>query len=204
VKLTRGSVWDAAGVALFCQTDGLQRLVIPLYRQAQAGEVIGTGLCGPEVKPTASGYDVGGVYQVPSELDVDRDGALERVRGEGGDGPILGFVVEESAVGELRFETWEGSGCHEGKLVWCRVDGEIVYYQITAGNTKEESLTGERRGFQVATASQLGVLDPEKGFRKNPWLPPMNTPVFGVPSAFGEAVKITKDGDFEYGIVPGS
>lgn len=204
VRLSHAPAWDASEVALFCQSDGLQRLVIPLYRQAQAGEVIGTGLCGPEVQPPRSGYEKGRVFPVPPDLEVDRNAVLEEIRGEGGKGPIVGFVVEESSVGELRFETWEGSGCREGKLVWCRVDGEIVYYQITSGNTKEESLKGERRGFQVASASQLGVLDPEKGFRKNPWLPPMNTPVFGVPPEFGKTEVITKVGDFEYGVVPGS
>jgi len=53
-----------------------------------------------------------------------------------------------------------------------------VFYQITEGVTREESLQTDRHGFQFAVAAQLGVLDPKAGFVNYPWLPTMNTPVF--------------------------
>jgi hypothetical protein len=204
VELSRPDRWALDGLALFAQADGQRRPILPLYRQVQAGSVLGTALCGPQITVEEGGYEPGHVYEVSAELEITRASVLASLRGEGTQGDILGFVVEDSSVGEIRFETWSDSECHEGKLVWCRVGKDVVYYQVTAGNTREETLSGDRHGFQVAAASQLGILDADRGFKKHPWLPAMNTPVFGVPQGFGSEISITQDGDFHYGVIPGT
>src|SRR5206468_636490 len=79
-----------------------------------------------------------------------------------------------------------------------------VFYQITEGTTQEEGLERDRHGYQIALASQLGLLNPERGFEKFPWLPAMNTPVFAVPAGYGSgSVKFNPD-DFKFGNVPGT
>lgn len=204
VELAQPELWDLNGLALFIQADGAHRPVVPLYRQVQAGAVLGTGMCGPPLEKPQGDWTAGSVYPMPTSEQATRDTVLAELRGEGGDGVITGFVVEDSVVGAIRFETWSGAGCQEGQLVWCRVGKEIVYYQVTAGATREETLSGDRHGFQVASAAQLGVLDSERGFRKKPWLPVMNTPVFSVSKNFGSEVAITQEGDFKYGVIPGT
>jgi DNA helicase HerA-like ATPase len=117
---------------------------------------------------------------------------------------LLGFVIEESAINSIRFETWREDRCREGLLVWCRVDDKKVFYQITDGVTKEETLQADRHGFQYALAAQLGVFGGENGFEKYPWLPAMNTPIFCEDERFGADAALVRDGDFVYGCIPGT
>jgi len=89
-------------------------------------------------------------------------------------------------------------------LVWSRAGDKRIYYQIAEGHTKEEGLESNKHGYQLAEASQLGVLDESRGFLKYPWLPAMNTPVFSVPKDFGtDAIKLTGK-EFVYGTIPGT
>jgi uncharacterized protein len=87
-------------------------------------------------------------------------------------------------------------------VVWCLVNKERIYYQITNGVTHEETLHTDRHGFQVAIAAQLGHLEPHKGFTKHEWLPTMNTPVFAIPEDFGRDLDIGEPSDFSYGCIP--
>jgi len=89
-------------------------------------------------------------------------------------------------------------------LVWARIGPEKVFFQVTSGVTREETLETDRNGYQVAEASQLGVLRDKVGFEKYAWLPSMNTPVFAEPPSFGGSLETVQDGDFAYGLIPGS
>jgi hypothetical protein len=79
-----------------------------------------------------------------------------------------------------------------------------VFFQITDGLTTEEAIEQNRHGSQCAVASQLGVFSDGAGFRKYPWLPPMNTPVFCQPEGFGHDMQAAQEGDFIYGNLPGT
>jgi uncharacterized protein len=202
VALERSANWTHSSAKLYQQPDGVQRLVVPLYQQVQDEGLLGTGLCGtaPQ-KAHLTGLQDGGVYQLATAL-TDQEVATSL--GATPSSRLVGFVVEDSSIGELRFETWRPDVCREGMLVWCNVGDTRVCYQIAEGVTREESLETTRRGFQVAMASQLGSLDANRGFIKFPWLPPMNTPVFCESEAFGEDIDTQESGDFVYGTIPGT
>src|SRR5207249_1089905 len=70
--------------------------------------------------------------------------------------------------------------------------------------TREEAFESNRHGFQVALAAQVGTFQPTLGFQKFPWLPAMNSPVFGVPADFGGDLQAAKDTDFRLGTIPKS
>ena len=189
--------WQPDKVKLLQQADGTQRYVVPLFSQAAEGQILGTGLCVADVESPLSGLEPGSVYE-PILLEK----TVEELLGGDKDSTLVGFVDQDSIIAQLRFHTWNPTSCREGMLVWSRVGAQRVYYQITEGITQEEGLESNRHGYQIAVASQLGVLSPENGFEKFAWLPAMNTPVFAVPTGFGkDMVKIAGD-DFQYGVVP--
>ena len=115
---------------------------------------------------------------------------------------LIGFIIEDSSIGQIRFETWRHDLCCDGLLVWCPVGGKRVFYQITEGATREEALEGDRHGFQYGVASQLGELESDAGFVRNHWVPLMNTPVFW-DADIAEGPSVQK-GDFVYGTLPGT
>lgn len=200
VQLSDASQWDSDSQFVYAQADGQRRLVFPLYSRVQQDGVLATALCGPSIPQEPDGREAGHVYP----LQADERPALEATILDLDPKELLGFIVEESSIGSIRFETWRVDKCAEGALVYCQIGKRTVYYQIAEGVTREESLESDRHGFQVAVATQLGVLDDDRGFRKYPWLPPMNTPVMGVPEDFGDGLLEEHDRDFSYGRIPGS
>jgi len=117
---------------------------------------------------------------------------------------LIGFIVEGSSISQIKFETWRSELCREGLLVSAQVGGAKVYYQVTDGETHDESLQADRHGYQVAVATQLGTLDLQDGFRKFSWLPSMNAPVFAESSTFGSEMNTIHATDFCFGKIPGS
>lgn len=115
---------------------------------------------------------------------------------------LIGFVIEESEIGQIRFETWRQDACREGHLVWINVGADRVYYQVVNGINREETFESNRHGFQVAIAAQVGVADPVKGFVKYAWLPSMNSPVFGVKVNFGASLFRVRTNEFLLGNIP--
>jgi hypothetical protein len=107
-------------------------------------------------------------------------------------------------VNSIRFETLNHTSCYDGMLVWTRLIGKTVYYQIVLGETFEETFSLDKHGFQVATAVQLGLLQSEAGFEKYDWLPPMNTPVFMERTISASEVNSTQAKDFILGNIPKS
>ena len=193
------SAWDPRFIRVLQQGDGKQRYIIPLFFQSQGSQILGTGLCLEEVSHKIKGLESGCLYD-PGDIDKSPEELL------GGDinSKLIGFIDQNSTISQIRFHTWNPSDCSEGRLVWSKVGNKRVYYQIVEGVTNEEGLETDRHGYQTAVASQLGTLSAERGFEKFPWLPGMTTPVFIVPSGFGEGIITSTENEFKYGTVPGT
>jgi len=183
-------------------SEGKLRTIIPLYKQESQGQALGTGLIADlDATPTRD-MEPGCVYEAGTEMDTEA--ALTKQLGGDESSFLVGFVIEDSKIGAIRFETWRSDMCRDGLLVWCMVGDRKVFYQIAEGVTREENLKRDRHGYQFAIAAQLGSLDPSQGFVKHDWLPSMNTPVFCEAATFGDKLGVLKDGDFVFGTIPGT
>lgn len=185
-----------------CTGDGRSRMLIPLFSQAQDECLIGTGLCLADSDEPFAHTHRGGVCL----CDLGSGSAAEAVRDRFSlDSPAMpiGLVCEGSQIGKVKFDTWAAGACKEGQLVFCRVGGQRVFYQIVEGNTREEILAKHTHGFQVAESTQLGVLEKAKGFVKFPWLPGINTPVFSATGQTFPELPEPGKGEFVIGTVPG-
>ncbi len=202
VALRPGAGWTEETPRLYQDGDGHQHFLVPLYRQVRDQQAIGTGLIAKRPGESIPGLIGGSVYALTDADRPDRETIAEALGGTPGS-QLLGFVIENSNIGEIRFETWREELCREGLLVSCRVSGQTVYYQVMEGVTREESLESDRLGSQYAIAAQLGVLTRHRGFVKAAWLPTMNSAVFAASPDLGEGNEIP-EGDFVFGIVPGS
>jgi uncharacterized protein len=198
VELDPAQIWTAEHPAILQAADGKQQIVVPLYSQLRGEHLLATGLCVPASDLPAEKLTPGHLYPLAS---VGADSVAEKLGGRS-TSALIGFIIEDSSIGQIRFETWRHDLCCDGLLVWCPVGGKRVFYQITEGATREEALEGDRHGFQYGVASQLGELESEAGFVRNHWVPLMNTPVFwDADIAEGPSVQ---PGDFVYGTLPGT
>jgi hypothetical protein len=200
VSLTPGTDWTTKQGKIYQQADGKQKLVIPLYSQVQDEGVIGTGLCVDSPLKHINGLFRGQLYDNPAP-QLSESELSQQLSGDA-TSRLVGFIVEDSNIGAIRFETLGSNACQEGMVVWCRIGTERIFYQIANGLTREEALQTDKHGFQIAVAAQLGRLDSEKGFTKYEWLPAMNTPVFATAEKFGEHLRTGKPDDFFFGTVP--
>jgi uncharacterized protein len=198
-----GTDWNNRSIKIFQQAGGDQNLVLPLYCEPQGEQMVGTGLVLKELSEKVPRLDNGFMYEADQGLTIT-DAEISEALGGGSQSKLVGFIVEESTIPEIRFEIWDPNLCWEGMLVWCDIGEKHVYYQVTNGCTKEETYQSNRHGFQLGSATQLGVLDKDQGFQKYFWVPRMNTPVFAESDSFGEGVLTTQDGDFVYGNIPGT
>ena len=201
VSLDPSADWSPSRGKIYQQADGKQTLVIPLFSQVQDEGLLGTGLCVESPTERIKGLSGGQVYETADKFCLSESEISQKLSGDA-TSRLIGFVVEESSIGTIRFETLDSETCQEGMVVWCRIGVDRVFYQITNGLTREETLQTDKHGFQIAVAAQLGRLDNEKGFSKYEWLPAMNTPVFATSEQFGGHLEIGKAGDFFYGLVP--
>lgn len=199
--LQPGANWAPTRVKIYQQSD-TQYYIIPLFSQEHGEETVGVGLCAGKVPEPIPNLISGFLYETPKSIKSEEE--IAQLLGADKGAKLVGFVSENSNIEAIQFQTITPTCCQEGMTVWCNVGKIRIYYQITEGATKEESLESNKHGFQIATASQLGLLDNERGFTKYGWLPAMNTPIFAVPDSFGADCKIIKDGDFVYGNVPGT
>jgi hypothetical protein len=203
VDIDPATEWTYESPKIFQRVDGTQSLVIPLYTQLQGDRLVGTGLCVKARDERLQGLDDGHLYDA-TNADPISDTEISEALGGGVASKLVGFVIEESTIPEIRFETWDADACREGMLVWCHIGSDRVYYQITNGATREESFQTNRHGFQIAVATQIGILDDRRGFLKYTWVPLMNTPVFAEAEDFGSNLNIVHANDFIYGNLPGS
>ena len=182
--------------------NGQSQWLVPLYSQFQDEQLLATGLLtGIDYKGKSPRKNC--IFEpvnepFPTKTDINR--AL------GGDAKssLIGFIVENSSISAIRFETLNPNDCYGGMLVWAKVANRKVYYQIVSGETKEESFSGDKHGFQVATATQLGELDEQHGFKKRNWLPAMNTPVFTASVDSPISASTVSEREFKLGTIPES
>jgi hypothetical protein len=201
VSLDSTADWSPARGKVYQQADGKQVLVMPLFSQVQDEGLLGTGLCVDSIAEQITGLSNGQVYEFGDKYRFSDSDISQRLSGDA-TSKLVGFVVEDSSISAIKFETVDSLSCREGMVVWCRIGEENIFYQITNGATREESLQTDRHGFQVAIDAQLGRLDRAKGFSKYEWLPAMNTAVFATSEQFGAGLEVGKEGDFFYGLVP--
>ncbi len=174
VKLGKGRAWKPGTLFTAAMSDGEQQFVIGLFSQVQGLEVMGTGLCVAGVKEPIEAV-ARHVYATHDEQKT-----LEFIENLSGakDARLIGFIVENSTIGRLRFEVAAVCDLAEGDVVFANISGREIFYQILDAETAEESFDQNPRGTHIVRAVQLGCYDPQKGFMKYPWLPPMNTPLF--------------------------
>ncbi len=197
VKLTAMQAWQPNRLFTASMPDGTQQYVVSLFSQTQGYEVVGTGLCvatvaKPEVLP------VGVVCS--SHDDKMTEEFLEKLSGAK-DSKLFGFVVENSSIGVISFEVSTRADLHEGDVVFARVGGQDIFYQIIGAETFEESFDQNPRGTHVVKAAQLGVYSDANGFTKFTWLPAMNSPIFSAGSR-QFAPPIIGEREFAIGKVP--
>ncbi len=200
-SITEDVDWDNGEPLLYQRLDKSQQWVQPLYSHFNDQRRVGTAMVLAESKNSLAGLAVGNIY-VPEEK-IEHEQVLTLL-GEGANSRLLGFVAEDSLIGRIRFEVKRDAACSDGSLIWCRINGQKVYYQISAGTTLEEGIDGDKHGYQVAMASQLGTLD-VNGFHKYDWLPNMNTPVFTmVEGVLDTGLDEVPDDCLSYGVLPSS
>ena len=200
VSLSRSDTWSSSRLHSVRLPGGGGRHLVPLFLQTQETGLLGTGICVGEPLACLPSLKLGGVYLVDDNTQLKE--LMDQVSGDGSS-ELVGFVVEGSGIGAINFEIARSEELEEGAVVFCKLAGQHVFYQILDARTSEESFVQNPRGTHIATAVQLGIHKAEGGFDKYPWLPPMNTPVFK--PAAGFAVDTTmKVGEFVVGNVPGT
>lgn len=180
--------WDTDSVQVACLADSTQVYVLPLYSQIRDGDHVGTGLCVGAANPLVPDVMPGSVCTASSQ-SLKRHELIKQLSNHDGNVELIGFVVEGSKIASIEFELSTQMPLEEGHLVFCTQGGSTVYYQITDARTSEESFERNPRGTYVVTASQVGILTPDKGFVKYPWLPEMNAPVFHT----SDPIQLAKD-----------
>lgn len=200
-SINKSTDWEQGKSLIYQRVDKSQQWVLPLYSHLSDELRIGTAMLLGAVEEAKKGLADGHIYEPEEELPHD---AVMSLLGETTQSRLIGFVAEDSSIGRIRLEVKSDSPCADGMLIWCKVGGENVYYQVSAGTTTEENLDGDKHGYQIAHAAQLGTLE-NCEFKKFDWLPNMNAPVFSV---INDAVGINEDDPnpnyFRFGKIPKS
>lgn len=197
VRLNSGSAWKPNTLHVAAMPDGGQQYVLSLFTQVQGTDVIGTGLC---IAAAADKLELPTGCVCASHDEEKTASFLENLSGTKG-AELIGFTVEDSTIGTLRFEVAASAGLAEGNVLFTRIAGDDVYYQILDAETAEESFDRNPRGTHIVRAAQLGRYSTDSGFTKYPWLPAMNTPLFAAANLTLPAPQIG-DREFEIGKVP--
>jgi uncharacterized protein len=197
VRLNRGAAWKPSALHVAAMSDGDQQFVVALFSQVQGSEVMGTGLC---VAAVAEPLPIVIGQVVNSHSQEKAAEFIESLSGTKG-AQLVGFTVENSTIGTLRFEVSAAEELGEGQVVFARINGRDVFYQILDAQTAEESFDHNPRGTHIVHGSQLGCYDDASGFTKYEWLPGMNAPVFWAKSRAFPPAKMN-DREFIIGSVP--
>lgn len=199
--INQSTDWEKGKPLIYQRVDKSQQWVLPLYSHLNHERRIGTAMLLGEVEEVKRGLADGHIYDPEEKLEHD---AVMGLLGETTKSRLIGFVAEDSSIGRIRLEVKSDSPCADGMLIWCKVGDVKVYYQISAGTTIEENLDGDKHGYQIAYAAQLGTLE-RCEFKKFDWLPNMNAAVFSLNDG---AVDINGEdpdpNDFQFGQLPKS
>lgn len=175
VRLSKDAIWPNGALYALATAEQKQEYMISLFSQVQDSEVVGTGLCAGAVDEVDTFLSTGQVKRIHKQEKLEE--LLENISGTKGV-ELIGFVVENSTIGLIKFEVSPSSKVKEGDVVFCRIDKEDIFYQILDAETAEESFNQNPRGTCIVKAAQLGAYSADFGFTKYPWLPAMNTPIF--------------------------
>ncbi|MCC6468742.1 MAG: DUF87 domain-containing protein [Alphaproteobacteria bacterium] len=197
VRLKKGASWKRGTLHTASMSDGDQRFVISLFTQMQGVDVVGTGLCVADVAERVEASP----GQVFATHDTDKTNSFIEILSGARGSELIGFTVENSTIGQMRFEIAASAELSEGDVVFAKIGGNDVFYQILDAETAEESFDQNPRGTHIVRAAQLGDYDSAKGFTKHPWLPAMNTPLFWAKSRTFPPPTLAED-DFIIGRVP--
>lgn len=199
--INQSTDWEQGNPLIYQRVDKSQQWVLPLYSHLNDERRIGTAMLLGAVEEPKKGLSDGHIYEPEEVLSHD---SVMTLLDETTQSRLIGFVAEDSSIGRIRLEVKSDSYCADGMLIWCKVGGVKVYYQISAGTTIEENLDGDKHGYQIAYASQLGTLEHGE-FKKFDWLPNMNAPVFSLinenDNLNGE---VQNTNDFQFGKLPKS
>ncbi|WP_193166149.1 ATP-binding protein [Microbulbifer hainanensis] len=199
--INQSTDWEQGNPLIYQRVDKSQQWVLPLYSHLNDERRIGTAMLLGVIEEPKKGLSDGHIYEPEEELNHN---AVMSLLGETTQSRLIGFVAEDSSIGRIRFEVKSDTYCADGMLIWCKIDEAKVYYQVSAGTTIEENLDGDKHGYQIAYAAQLGTLEHGE-FRKFDWLPNMNAPVFAL---IDEDHHIAGEGqdpnDFQFGKIPKS
>lgn len=193
------TAWQHGEVYLAHTSDGRQTYVLPLFVQLQGEGVVGTGLITEEVSKKTDYTLAGGVYRQGKKALSGK--LVAGLSDEDTTKEVAGLVVEGSTIRTIRFQAVRGIDFEEGRVVFCNINDKRVYYQILDARTSEESFDSNPYGMHIISASQLGSFESDKGFRKFPWLPGMNQPVF-LASEEDSVEQKLEDDEFVVGKVP--
>jgi len=201
VSLKKEATWNQSKIVLACLPNLEQVRVLPLFSHVQEAALLGTGLICSGAVDVLPGALAGNVYSVESDIDP---GDVIRSLSGAESAELVGFVVEESSIEQIRVEVSPSASLEEGMLLFCNLGGQAVYYQVLDARTTEETFAANPRGKHVALAAQLGSIDQERGFVKYGWLPKMNTPVFTAGDSLALIKDEPMDDEFVFGLIPGS
>lgn len=199
VALSDVTPWSNDNLYVACLPGGRASYVIPLFSHVQDDELVGTGFCIGDASDEMVSPSTGEVYECATpEL---MPSLVRELIGGNEEAELVGFVVEGSSISTVKFEVARDRGLEEGMVVFCNLPSGRVYYQILDAETAEESFRQNPRGTHIVKAAQLGTLDDDHGFRKFPWLPPMNNPVFKMSGSLRSDTKVHA-GEFIVGKIP--
>lgn len=199
--INQSTDWEEGKPLIYQRVDKSQQWVLPLYSHLNDERRVGTAMLLGAVEDPKKGFADGHIYEPEEELNHDSVMAL---LGETTQSRLIGFVAEDSSIRRIRLEVKSDSYCADGMLIWCKVGSAKVYYQVSAGTTIEENLDGDKHGYQIAYAAQLGTLENGE-FKKFDWLPNMNSPVFSLIDENDDLNGEVQDpNDFQFGKLPKS
>lgn len=199
--INQSTDWEEGKPLIYQQVDKSQQWVLPLYSHLNDERRVGTAMLLGAVGDPQKGLADGHIYEPEDELEHD---SVMTLLGETTQSRLIGFVAEDSSIGRIRLEVKSDSYCADGMLIWCKVGSAKVYYQVSAGTTIEENLDGDKHGYQIAYAAQLGTLE-NGGFKKFDWLPNMNSPVFSLINENDDLKgEVQEPNDFQFGKLPKS
>ena len=117
IRLNPGGTWKPRTLHVAAMPDGDQQFVLSLFAQVQGTDVIGTGLCVAgvgEKLPLPTGH-------VCVLHDEARTAGLIEALSGAKDADLIGFTVENSTIGMLRFEIAASTDLAEGNVIELRV-----------------------------------------------------------------------------------
>lgn len=164
VSLSRSDTRSSSRLHAVRLPGGSGRHLVPLFLQTQETGLLGTGICVGEPLDSLSSLRLGGVYLVDDSTQLKE--LMDQVSGDG-NSELVGFVVEGSQIGAINFELARSEELEEGAVVFCKLAGQHVWYQILDARTSEESFVQNPRGIPTITLPRdIALHDPSPSWSR--------------------------------------